>query len=110
MSGTLSAEWHRDGHFLYLTIEKDRLNVAFALCPFGKSKDSPCWHRQAPCVVEHYVNLYGLDCNVGVAPAKANLEIAWALLGDDTDLDLAQLWWIPVDDEAFASFLEFNDA
>jgi hypothetical protein len=33
------------------------------------------------------------------------MEIAWALMGDDFHVQECQLWWIPVEDDAFSSWL-----
>jgi len=46
-----------------------------------------------------------LECNVGQAAARPELEIAWTLLGDDLELESCQLWFLPVDDPAFASWV-----
>jgi hypothetical protein len=54
-----------------------------------------------------FVDVFGLDCNVGVANAESNLEFAWAFMGDfDNPLESSQLWMIPVKDEIFYAWAQ----
>jgi len=97
-------EWHEDGHELWLQLVRDELVVATTLCPHGGESDAPCRVRQAPCVVQHFVERFGLECNVGVCAPEERLAIAWAVTGDPDELDLAQVWIIPVTDDVYASW------
>lgn len=101
---TYEASWHSDGHILELNLNKNSVDVSLSSCPWDK-RDGPCAVRETPCVVEYFVRTFGLECNVGAAPAKPLIEVAWTLLGDPFDLDACQLWWIPSEDSAFASWL-----
>jgi hypothetical protein len=101
---THEASWHSDGHILEFNLNKSNVDVSLSSCPWEKD-DGPCAVRTAPCVVEYFVKTFGLECNVGAAAAKPLMEIAWTLLGDPFDLDACQLWWIPSEDSAFASWL-----
>lgn len=102
MSGAL--EWHGDGHVLWLQLARDELSVAAVVCPHGGDPDAPCRARQTACLVRHFVERFGLECNVGVCAPAEHLEVAWAVVGDRDDLDLAQVWVIPVADDVFASW------
>ena len=98
------ATWHTDGHIVALQLEQSNLQLSLAICPHGK-QGGPCNSREAPCIVEYFVNAFGLECNVGSAPVQPEMEIAWTLLGDDFDLGSCQMWWLPLEDTAFASWL-----
>jgi hypothetical protein len=98
------ATWHTDGHVLYLQLEQNELHIGLLSCPHGR-QGGPCESREVPCTVEYFINNFGLECNVGSAPAQAEMEIAWTLLGDDFDLGACQMWWLPLEDTAFASWL-----
>ncbi len=91
--------WHKDGHIIHLQLNKENLVITHVTCPGGE-----CAHKVG-CVVEWFIRRFGLDCNVGVCAPEENMEIAWCLIGDETDLDLSQVWVIPVKDEAFAAWL-----
>lgn len=93
--------WHRDGHSIKLQLQKHELLITDVVCP----GDSACSHEQAGCLVEWFLRRFGLDCNVGIAEPVGSMEIAWTLVGDTYDLDLCQVWVIPVNDEAFAAWL-----
>jgi len=98
------ATWHTDGHTVSLRLEQSKLELDLILCPHG-GQGGPCDSRENPCVVEYFINAHGLECNVGSAPAQPEMEIAWTLLGDSFDLASCQMWWLPLEDTAFASWL-----
>tara|TARA_B100000029_G_scaffold505788_1_gene587140 strand:+ start:5902 stop:6246 length:345 start_codon:yes stop_codon:yes gene_type:complete len=102
--GSYEATWHTDGHVIFLQLEQSNLQVSLAVCPHEK-QGGPCSSREAPCIVEYFINNFGLECNVGSSAAQPEMEIAWTLLGDDFDLASCQLWWLPLEDTAFASWL-----
>lgn len=98
--------WHNDGHIVTLSLNKDKLEIIDVYCSNKEKDDSPCQHDDVPCVVEYFLNLYGIECNVGVAPPNAKMPIAWALVGDrHKDLGSCQVWVIPTEDEAFSAWI-----
>jgi len=98
------ATWHTDGHVVSISLEQSHLQIVLLRCPHGK-QGGPCETREEPCAVEYFINAFGLECNVGSAGAQPEMEIAWTLLGDSFDLGSCQLWWLPLEDAAFASWL-----
>ena len=96
--------WHKDGHQLYVQLNRSELSVLMTLCP-GHA-DRECRVGKFDCIVEWFVSRYGLDCNVGVSEVSSEMEIAWSVQGDTDDADLCQVWIIPTKDEAFAAWLE----
>ena len=99
--------WHDDGHELWLQLARDELVVATVICPHASNRDDdpgPCRVRQADCVVEHFVTRFGLECNVGTCAPEEYLRVAWSLVGNPDELDLAQVWIIPTSDDVFASW------
>jgi hypothetical protein len=99
-------KWHNDGHTVMMLLNKDRLEIVGVQCP-NKGKDgSSCEHDDAPCVVEYFLNIYGLECNVGVVDPSAEMTVAWAFIGDrHKDLGACQVWVIPTNDEAFSAWI-----
>jgi len=93
--------WHTDGHIISLRLNKHEVQVTLDNCP----GDGNCAVREVECVVEYFIDTFGLECNVGSASVAATMEIAWALMGDDHHVQECQLWWIPVEDDAFSSWL-----
>lgn len=104
MDNDLSAEWHTDQHKITLMLSGDEILVS-TYCPNGKVRGECFNERLNTCVVNYFMDLYGLECNVGVARVEPNMEIAWSLVGDPYDLDASQLWVMPVEDTAFSSWL-----
>ena len=99
-------KWHNDGHVVTLLLNKDKLEITGVYCPNRGKEDSPCAHDDVTCVIEHFLNIYGLDCNVGVVTPSAELSIAWAFIGDrHKDLGACQVWVIPTEDEAFSAWI-----
>jgi hypothetical protein len=94
--------WHSDHHVLHLRLQNADLIVEDITCP-GSGE---CVHQQTACVVKHFINRFGLECNVGSCAPVAAMEIAWTIQGDHYDLDQAQVWVIPLNDEVFASWLD----
>lgn len=105
MDKELGAEWHVDGHTMTLILSGDDIQIAF-YCPFQKGRGGKCFdERLNTCVVSYFVDLYGLECNKGVAPIEPDMEVAWCLIGDPYDLDSSQVWIMPKEDTAFGSWL-----
>jgi hypothetical protein len=96
-----SVVWHNDGHVMLLELNRSDLNVLYLSCPEHES----CQHPVHGCVVRFFLNRFGLECNVGVAPPVGEMPIAWSFQGDFSDLDASQVWIIPTTDEAFAAWL-----
>ena len=97
--------WHNDGHKISLRLEKNLVVVDSVFCPHSESDNKPCHLTKDGCVVVWFINLYGLECNVGVSPAKPELEIAWTFIGEPEDgIAAGQVWVIPVEDEFFQAW------
>lgn len=95
--------WHNDGHAIRLRINKSELEIIEVMCPSGNSGE--CWNDRIGCMVEYFIRRFGMDCNVGVCPAMENLQICWSVVGDTYDMDACQLWFVPLEDEAFNAWL-----
>jgi hypothetical protein len=96
--------WHNDGHTMYLQLHRNELSILTVNCPGGEDRE--CQIDKFSCVVQWFLDRYGLDCNVGVSEVSSTMEIAWSVQGDTSDPDLCQVWVIPTKDEAFAAWLE----
>lgn len=99
-------EWHVDGHRILLNINKTNIDIAPSICPHGNSDDAPCYHEGiSGCMVNYFINVFGLECNIGTVPADSSLEIAWATVEDNKwEIDLVDLCVIPVTDPYFADW------
>lgn len=97
-------EWVKDGHHLWLELSASELLVTAVQCPHENNPEGSCRRSRYGCVVRWFIQIYGLETNVGVCPPEPYLEVAWALMGDPSDLDMSQLWIIPTKDPIFASF------
>jgi len=103
--------WHDDGHQIYLRLEKSLVRVSPMDCPFQEAPDAACYHVGiSGCSVKYFVQMYGLDVNVGVADPVAEMPISWAIQGDAYSIDHTQVWIIPNSDTQFAAFLETQRA
>jgi hypothetical protein len=98
------AIWNVDGHRVYLQLNRNELSIQMVMCPGHEGRS--CNAGGFECVVTWFLEVYGLDCNVGVSEVASEMELAWSIQGDPSDPDLCQVWVIPVTDEAFASWLE----
>jgi hypothetical protein len=99
-------KWHNDGHVIHMQINKSNLEITSVDCPHKDKSEGACKHDDVNCVIEHFLNIYGLDCNVGVVAPSADLSIAWAFIGDrHKDLGACQVWVIPIEDEAFSAWI-----
>lgn len=95
--------WHKDGHVIYLQLNKSDVVISYINCPGHEGRE--CQVGKFDCVVKYFLELYGLDCNVGTCDCAHELEIAWCAVGDYDEPEQTQVWIIPVDDEAFAAWL-----
>jgi hypothetical protein len=94
-------KWHNDGHVLVMRLNQSELEV-FCTCP--GTPDRECGKGDF-CIVDYFVNRFGLDCNIGVCPPAEMLEICWAVAGDAEDPELAQVWFVPINDEVFHAWM-----
>jgi len=98
--------WNVDGHRLVLNLNKSVIDVSPSICPHGSAPDSPCYHAGIEsCLVNYFINTYGLETNHGVVAASENVEIAWAMSGSPWDIDLVEFSMIPVNDPHFSDWL-----
>lgn len=93
--------WHNDGHVIHLMLQGPEVVIQEVSCP----GDGEC-HLNDVCVVDYFTNRYGFECNIGSCAPSGQMEICWALAGStDRDIDEAQLWFVPVDDEVFYAWM-----
>lgn len=95
--------WHKDAHVIYLQLNKSEVVVSMVHCPGSEGRE--CQVGKFDCIVKYFVDMYGLDCNVGSCECTSAIEIAWCAVGDFDDPELSQVWIIPVEDEAFSAWL-----
>jgi hypothetical protein len=99
--------WHNDNHTLILRINRSELEILDVLCPVPET-GGECTNASGECVVQWFIERYGMDCNGGVCMAEAEMKICWTLIGDKTDYESSQLWFMPVKDEIFQAWLTAN--
>lgn len=95
--------WHRDGHVMYLQLNKNDVIISTVICPGGDDRE--CLLGKFDCIVKYFLEVYGLDCNVGSCECRPDIEVAWCAVGDFDEPEQCQVWVIPTDDEAFAAWL-----
>lgn len=93
--------WHDDGHRLWLELNRDRVDVVSVICP---GPEAGCRDRRGDCVVQSFVDRYGLECHVGQCAPEEVLTVAWTVQGDIDDPDESQVWVISVTDSVYASW------
>jgi len=93
--------WHNDGHTITMRINRSEIEIVEVSCPGGDECSS-----RSGCVVKYFVSRYGLECNIGACAPEEVMEICWALVGDDYDIDAAQLWFVPIKDEVFYAWMQ----
>ena len=54
--------WHKDGHIVEFILDKSNLIVSGFTCP---STEGECRNKHGICVVKLFVDMYGMECNVG---------------------------------------------
>jgi hypothetical protein len=104
MLATDEVRWHDDGHRFTLELNRSDVVVTSVFCPHSNDPSKPCRHRSIGCLVEWFLHRFGLECHVGVCPPAEELQVAWALIGDQYDLDAAQVWVISTTDDIFAAW------
>lgn len=107
MSSVRELVWHNDGHILTLTLSKETVRVGVLACPHGEKEGSPCYHQGTNgCIVKYFINMYGLEVNIGEVEASHHIEIAWSKEGSDWDIDLVNFVVMPLNDPTFKDWLE----
>jgi hypothetical protein len=95
--------WHNDGHSIYMVLNRNEIEIQVVSCPGHENRE--CQIGKFDCIVDWFLDRFGLDCNVGVCELSSTMEIAWSVQGDVEDPDLCQVWIIPLADEAFSAWL-----
>lgn len=86
-----------------MVLNRNELEIQVVSCPGHEGRE--CQIGKFDCIVDYFLDRFGLDCNVGVSEVSSSMEIAWSVQGDVDDPDLCQVWVIPVTDEAFSAWL-----
>jgi len=86
-----------------LRLEPSHVAIVEVSCP---EEAEACKHEDYGCVVKYFLLRFALECNVGSCEVEPTIGIAWYLAGDMRDLEAAQVWVIPVKDDAFASWVK----
>lgn len=105
---TEAPEFIEDGHVIAFALERDALKVVEVICP-NVGSTSLCNRRRTYCVVQRFIDAYGMDLNIGNAPLNGPIEIAWfPVYGDESDLDseYETVWIVPVVDTDYQISLE----
>lgn len=100
--------WHSDGHSIYMVLNRNEIEIQVVSCPGHEGRE--CQVGKFDCIVDWFLDRFGLDCNVGVCEISSTMEIAWSVQGDTSDPDLCQVWVIPIADEAFNAWLATQTA
>lgn len=95
--------WHDDGHIIKLWINKNELEITEIICP--NQDIGACVDPVHGCLVQHFVNRFGMECNAGSCSAIDTMDICWTLIGDNRIIEECQLWFMPKTDEVFAAWL-----
>ena len=95
--------WHDDGHVVSLVLNQAELSITTTTCPHAKNSGA-CWHDEVGCMVTWFLNRFGLECHVGVAPPEQDMLIAWSFAGNHYDLDSSQIWVMSTRDEFYAAW------
>lgn len=103
VTSNLETVWHDDGHSIWLTLNQSELSIVTIHCPHSKGAGE-CWHDEVGCIVTWFLNRFGLECHVGVAPPEEEMRLAWAWSGSRYDLDSSQVWVMSTRDEFYAAW------
>jgi len=108
-------EWHNDGHTVVLRLNKAQLEVVEVNCPSDNGGPCASDGRSSTssdglgCLVQYFIQRFGMDCNIGVCAPEETMAICWTILGDVHDPDAAQLWFVPVNDEVFYAWMTASE-
>lgn len=94
------AVWHDDGHVMRLELDKDQVIISQTTCP----QKGACSLDGASCIVEYFLDRYGLELNIGSCSITEDIRIAWTYLAEGRDIDAGQVWIIPTNDPVFAAW------
>ncbi len=102
----IEAVWHNDGHRVIILIDQADVTISLEYCPNGGREGTECYHPESKgCLVKHFIDLYGLEINKGIAPAALFKEISWTFL-EGQDLYSSEAHIMPNEDESFRSWIE----
>jgi hypothetical protein len=93
-------EWHNDGHSIELSLDGSEVKISTTHCP----NKGACKHQDAACVVDWFLQMYGIEVNVGACEITGNIPIAWTFIPHNAGLEFSRLWIIPTDDISFAAW------
>ena len=97
-------EWIKDGHSVEITWDRDHVWVSNVNCP-NVGRTALCNRTRSYCVVQKFIEVYGAECNVGRTTVSGPVEVVWAPILGDSDLDpeFAQVWVCPTDDPDYVA-------
>jgi len=95
--------WHNDGHQIELRINRSELEIIEVSCQ-AEDSESICM-VDGQCIVKFFINRFGMECNIGICSPSQYLEICWGIFGNFNDLEACQLWFVPINDEAFYAWM-----
>lgn len=101
-------EFIQDGHIISFVLDRDEVKISEIHCP-NVGRTSLCNRRRNFCVVERFIDAYGIDLNLGRVVLNGPIEIAWSPVhGDESDLDLEfdTVWYVPIDDPDYRLMIE----
>lgn len=104
-------EFIQDGHVIRLVLDRDDIRISDIHCP-NRGTTSLCNRRRTFCVVERFIEAFGIDLNLGKVTINGPIEIAWCPVnGDEGDLDVEfdSVWIVPVDDPQYQLMLADRD-
>jgi hypothetical protein len=100
-----------DGHRVTLGVYKERVGISAVHCPNVENQaEGYCNRMRDYCVVERFLDVYGLECNVGsIVVSDGSFEVAWMpVVPDrndtfDRDVDpvFSQVWVVPIEDSEY---------
>lgn len=97
--------WHDDAHVMHLMLNGADLSIVMTECPHAGDVSAECYHQDiSGCIVSHFLQIYGLDCNVGSCEPSGQMQIAWSPQGNVNHIEEMQVWVIPVEDDMFSSW------
>lgn len=100
-------EFIQDGHTISFVLDRDKVNIHEIICP-NIGTTSLCNRRRTYCVVERFIDAFGVDLCLGRVAINGRMEIAWCPVhGDESDLDDEYdcVWYVPIDDPDYRLML-----
>lgn len=105
-------EFIQDGHWISFVLDREEVKIAEIHCP-NVGTTSLCNRRRTFCVVERFLDAYGIDLNLGRVHLDGKVEIAWCPVhGEESDLDVEfdSVWIVPIKDPDYRLMMEERDA